>query len=1449
MTFSRIPALCLGMGIGMKEESKNNMAAEAFVIDSEHKILYFNRQMREKYPDIKKGVSCHSVMAGFDIPCEECPLRRESGSEFAWFDSSENKWYRIIIGEIEIDGMPCRICNRFPLTEEDKKLFLNVRGQFNTYDELIEIDFKHYTYKYIFMRSDKYGKRNTTGDVNAAYAEATGLVHPDDLEVYREFWDYDNFMMHYKKQGDNLLLRQTFRRKKIDGEYIYAKEILVPHRLENGEMIFYLYIQDITELRNRSTENTKGNDGQEIIIHPTTKLYIRSTFTNQCELFLSGAADGAEYSMVIVDIEHFKLFNDWYGYDTGNKLVVEIGSYLRTIKGTYGGITGYLGGDNFSILLPNADSALSAIQDKLTGIIQKYSVEGGFLPYFGVYNIEDKSERAEVMLDRAEIALESIKGSYINRIGYYKRQIISEMEEEQKLLAEVRKGFINHEFTYYVQPKCNLRTGEIVSGEALVRWIHPKRGLVSPGRFIPLLEKNGLIAYLDKMIWEQICKDMHDWIKDGHTPVEISVNVSRVDIYSIDVVSTFVELTERYEIPPGYLAIEITESAYIDDDKKVMQVVEQLHDAGFTVMMDDFGKGYSSLNMLKDIRVDVLKLDTMFLETNKENSQKGAGIVRSIIRLAEWLGVPVIAEGVETKEQVNCLIEQNCIYAQGYYFYRPMPLLDFLALISDPEKVDHRGVSKQPVEHINLERLRADEIINDTIVNNILGPVIFFDCFGERYRVYSTNQAFAELTANKGKKIERLAKDFLSYVNEEDKVKFKDTFAEAYDSPMSKVTGRFRFRCGDGSWKWLEANTVYCSEREGHRFFYSSVKDITEEKLQAEVLKLTQKTLTSIMNAPNNESFESMSENNRRFAATMYAQLMLGGMVGCYCDEEYSLYFASDELISLLGYESYEDFGEAIEYKMVNSVYPEDRKRILSQLGGSHYPGEEHTMVYRTLMKDGGYMWIVLRGKVSLDEDGRLVMICAFLDATELINAQKTIDNQEGDKALTSIQLDFFRETLQTGDYECLTGRDYELLYISDSYLRVLGYTRDEIKELYDNRYSKMIHPDDRAEVWAAVSGLKPDAADAVSEYRVMSKDGYIWVREHTRVLEQDGRPVFMCVVINQTEKMTLERELSRYNDVLAGKDRQNKELRKQLKEILFAYGINRWHWNISEDVMLITGECVPEFFRAHGIAEKDINTGETRVYFNKFRETAISNGWVTKEALNNISESRSERLKKMEFSLISSDNKAYWYKVWWVTMHDEDGNPKCADGFISDITEEMKGMPGIGAQMELDSLTNIYNRTTVMSRIAAAVENIKEEQAALIIVDIDDFKLANDTFGTDYGDAMMRTYADRLKKLFTDEDILGRVGGDRFIVLYRNVSYRDVELKLRKIIAEMKSTYSIGDSSVEFSVSCGYAMLPEEGNTTGLLYKKADLALAAAKAAGKRTFRKYEPSMLPANQ
>ena len=382
-----------------------------------------------------------------------------------------------------------------------------------------------------------------------------------------------------------------------------------------------------------------------------------------------------EYCMVCSDIRDFKLVNDIFGINKGDEILITIAGTMKKLSGE-GTVYGRLSGDRFALFMPRKRFDKDVFINEIRGFSHLLGSSTYRLHiHVGVYDVVDNDIEPSVMCDRAYMAITTIKSSFTSMIAYYNDDIREATLEEQKITGEFGDALNKGQFCFYLQPQVSVK-GKVLGGEALVRWIHPERGLIPPNEFIPVLERTGLICRLDLNTWELACRKLRQWKDDGYTDRHISVNISPRDFYFTDVYKTFTELVERYEIPPRSLRLEITETAIMNDFKKQIVLIQRLREYGFCVEMDDFGSGYSSLNMLKDMSVDALKVDMEFLRKT-ENPERTRTILKMIVSLSKQLGMEVITEGVETKEHVDFLTEIGTDVFQGYYFAKPMPVSEF----------------------------------------------------------------------------------------------------------------------------------------------------------------------------------------------------------------------------------------------------------------------------------------------------------------------------------------------------------------------------------------------------------------------------------------------------------------------------------------------------------------------------------------------------------------------------------------------------------------------------------------------------------------------------------------------------------------------------------------------------------------------------------------------------
>ena len=399
---------------------------------------------------------------------------------------------------------------------------------------------------------------------------------------------------------------------------------------------------------------------------------------------------GANFAFIHFDIDRFRIINTLYGSKEGDRLIPFVAGAIRKVMTAYGrGTYGRLGGDVFGMCVPYEDGA--AIYHILEGIraeIRKHSVHYYLETCAGIYLVDDPDMEVAAMHDNAEIAAAQCKGQYMVHDVLYTEEIGQKVLREQHIIDEMDAALAEQQFIVYFQPKYQLKKMAPYGAEALVRWKKPGGEIVLPNEFIPIFERNGFITKLDYYVWEKVCQFIDSELSQGRNPAPISVNVSRVNLYNPDFMDSLIDLIHRYHIPPHYLNLELTESVFSEDAELIQRAVNYLHDVGFTILMDDFGSGYSSLNILKDVDLDVLKIDMKFFSKGN-TAEKGAKIIEAVIRMAESLDMMVIAEGVEEKHQVDFLNDLGCDYIQGYYFGRPMSQDQYEKLTNHDEEEQH----------------------------------------------------------------------------------------------------------------------------------------------------------------------------------------------------------------------------------------------------------------------------------------------------------------------------------------------------------------------------------------------------------------------------------------------------------------------------------------------------------------------------------------------------------------------------------------------------------------------------------------------------------------------------------------------------------------------------------------------------------------------------------------
>ncbi|MGN0702165.1 MAG: EAL domain-containing protein [Lentihominibacter sp.] len=411
-----------------------------------------------------------------------------------------------------------------------------------------------------------------------------------------------------------------------------------------------------------------------------TGLYSKEYFCHLVRETLLANPD-EKYSIICSNVENFKVYNDNFGMKSGDRLLQDLAKAIRRRLGDKS-ICGRYSADRFLFLRKRFTDSANREELFKNAWLSSSVYRDNLVMKWGLYEINDTSVPIEQMCDRAFMAVDSISGQYDKWLAVYDDSLLNKLVREQAITDSMETALQEGQFDIYFQPKYSLRNDGLAGAEALVRWIHPQLGFLSPGEFIPVFEKNGFISRLDRHVWEQVCMIMHEWDEKGYSPFPVSVNMSRATIYNEKLLETLLYLTDKYKLNPSRLHLELTESAYTENPDQIISSVKSIRDAGFIVEMDDFGSGYSSLNMLNQMKFDILKLDMKFIQ-NETAKPTDKGILRFIITLARWLNLSVVAEGVETHVQLERLQELGCDYVQGYFFSKPLPRPEFEQLMSE----------------------------------------------------------------------------------------------------------------------------------------------------------------------------------------------------------------------------------------------------------------------------------------------------------------------------------------------------------------------------------------------------------------------------------------------------------------------------------------------------------------------------------------------------------------------------------------------------------------------------------------------------------------------------------------------------------------------------------------------------------------------------------------------
>ncbi|MBQ8148442.1 MAG: EAL domain-containing protein [Lachnospiraceae bacterium] len=526
---------------------------------------------------------------------------------------------------------------------------------------VFEIDYKtgHTYCSPLFM--ENFGIDSITNEDFTANESTAGIVYPEDIELYRTLF--------VSRRGEQTVTCRFINNKGVVNWYKVTLQYICG---EDGNVDRIIgTMKDVSDEIRSNAELRYHRDYDYLTGTPNFQ-----RFNEQVTHHLQWD-NGHNHAMIVFDIEKFKVINDLFGMRVGDLVLIHLADVLKELVLPPNAYC-RMHSDVFCICITyETKGDIIRFIERVKKRIESNKFEFEIKTSYGVYLPEDESGlEVNLMCDRAALAKKKIKDNAMQFCAFYDEEYRTEILKNNRIEAEMEQALKDRQFVMYLQPKFDLESGEIVGAEVLARWNHPTRGMVQPNDFIPLFERNGFIMRLDEYMWEEACKAIQSWRTEGRKEFPVSVNVSRYHIFNRKIESILENLLQKYELTPGALSLEITETMFFDNSDELYGLLKRLQEMGFRLEVDDFGSGYSSLNMLRNVPVDVIKIDKGFLDDTL-NSEKGKVVIRHTIAMAKELQLQIIAEGVETTEHVNFLKGSNCDVAQGFYFARPMPLEEF----------------------------------------------------------------------------------------------------------------------------------------------------------------------------------------------------------------------------------------------------------------------------------------------------------------------------------------------------------------------------------------------------------------------------------------------------------------------------------------------------------------------------------------------------------------------------------------------------------------------------------------------------------------------------------------------------------------------------------------------------------------------------------------------------
>lgn len=1129
--------------------------------------------------------------------------------------------------------------------------------------------------------------------------------------------------------------------------------------------------------------------------NPVTEFYSYSTFMQEAEKYILEKDTSQKIAVYYLDITNFKTVNEYYGLQEGNNLLKTLSFYMQT---TRKGTCGHFFSDNFvKIFTMDEQESIEDIQTDLVETLNSILKEQNkkypkcnLALVCGLYQIKKRESGIIQIVDKANSARKrgKLKDHVICQI--YNEELENKLRAEQQLELDIEMALKKKEFDFYLQPKINISSGRVVGAEALARWIKPDGTVVEPSVFLPIMEEKGSIIRLDFIIYEKVLKYLQHLMKENIAIVPISVNVSRAHLEYPDFPKRVHELVKAYHVLPALLEFELTESVFIYDLKKAKLLLLDLKKYGYKVSVDDFGSGFSSLNILQELNFDVLKIDRKFISDSSYNSPKNTIIMSSIIEMANKLHMNVVLEGVETRKQIDFMRQLGCNVAQGYYFDRPLTHCEFMKHMEERDYYTSLLQKNKPLEILkkeeqykNIDEMNQSEIqsIMDTLFNTMAAGVVGFNV--EDGSVLFANERVFEISGyNKEELIDNNLTVFNTVLKLNNIMKIKNLDIKQAIFAKGKFYNEYPITKKDGKIAYIRVNGGYASSVEWGNFLLCTIYDITEEYEVRKEMEKSQRTMDEILNSIN------------------------GGVARLVINDRFRVDFASDGFYKLSGYTRLKSLLNPFYNRFRNIIHPNDVQKI-RELTPDIISGKIKQINHRIYKRDGSVAWVT--GYISrvYHEKQDAIMEVFYIDTTN----RRTIEEKQ-QKFYANVY-----ESVVCGIMQYKkTQFGFDCINANSEAIDIFGYT-DHLKEFWKVKTPDMlgfVHPDDKQEYLNKLMSLRNEGDVVSFEHRILRMDNKLaWIQGAAKLIRnQDDDLIIQSTFFDTTYYRQLQRRF----------EQNYRQLAKIMKQTIFDY-------DVKSDTITFTKYDDQNFIFPDKI-ENYMQKARTNFMDEMVRPLDASEF----KNVNKENDVYSDIKKKY----ILADGSIRWLRSSFFVSRNERGEVQNYIGTLVDITDQETKNKELEHMAERDPLTGLYNKGAFKRKCVKYLGTKgRYQNKALLFIDLDNFKSANDTFGHQFGDHLLVKVSKVLEESFRKEDIVGRVGGDEFAILMRDIKDSEITSKKALLLSDKIREQMKQLGFPEGSCSIGIAVDNELQNEYDVLLAKADRAMYLAKKNGKNQY------------